>query len=522
MGEIELQLRPDWKKKKEKTMMMELNSQRQPHPRMKGTPGYIEEKEEAGAEAEEEEEAEEKEVGQKQSQRQGLRAENCIRSGETKNLNVVRPRNMKLVSPAGKKKTVSTEIISSAGGASSRSSMHHASISASTTSRSGKKGKQSQSRIRTARKSAARSSAQSNRYTSTPSSWFKQQTLASTSKSPSFQNGVEFLSSTARAIATAFDDASSAAPKSSRLFSATRKRLYSKGNIPRTVTSSRSVGKSSVSSYFQSETARPETIIPESYDGIVFFGDFNYRIDLPRASILRVHTRLLRKYKSGGASYTGGTDTAAAAAAAATTTTAVSSVGTGAAAFALPVAPVPLQVPVPGPGPVPGPVPGSLRPRERSYFRDVPPLQVPLVRTDLRRSLLHYDQLTRQKKKGRVFLGFAEGELTFPPTFKYEKGSDSFDNGKKKRSPAWTDRILYASSSSGSDSGGTGRNTAASIGRDQGQGLKSDWKTRVDSDTVDEQNGNFTLPLLQQTAYYSIDARTSDHRPVCADFILNL
>ena len=40
---------------------------------------------------------------------------------------------------------------------------------------------------------------------------------------------------------------------------------------------------------------------------------------------------------------------------------------------------------------------------------------------------------------------FSEGPLTFDPTYKYNKGSDDYDDSSKQRTPAWCDRILFRS-----------------------------------------------------------------------------
>lgn len=52
------------------------------------------------------------------------------------------------------------------------------------------------------------------------------------------------------------------------------------------------------------------------------------------------------------------------------------------------------------------------------------------------------DQLNIERKANRVFRGFEEGDLTFLPTYKYQPGTDVYEN-KKLRAPAWCDRILW-------------------------------------------------------------------------------
>lgn len=87
--------------------------------------------------------------------------------------------------------------------------------------------------------------------------------------------------------------------------------------------------------------------------------------------------------------------------------------------------------------------------------------------------LLQHDQLKNQMLRKKSFSNFKEYPIRFPPTYKYNKRSSIFDTSKKARRPAWTDRILYASKDN-------------------------------NLDVVD---------------YYSLDSRTSDHRPVCAEAI---
>lgn len=57
-----------------------------------------------------------------------------------------------------------------------------------------------------------------------------------------------------------------------------------------------------------------------------------------------------------------------------------------------------------------------------------------------------FDQLNRERFAGRAFPGFVEGRVAFAPTFKYDRRSNTFDSSKKRRVPAWTDRILFTPS----------------------------------------------------------------------------
>ncbi|KAG5671456.1 hypothetical protein PVAND_001652 [Polypedilum vanderplanki] len=58
-------------------------------------------------------------------------------------------------------------------------------------------------------------------------------------------------------------------------------------------------------------------------------------------------------------------------------------------------------------------------------------------------AVLENDQLKKQQEAGQVFNDFLEGEITFPPTYKYDLFSDDYDTSEKARAPAWTDRVLW-------------------------------------------------------------------------------
>ncbi|NWT57709.1 SHIP2 phosphatase, partial [Erythrocercus mccallii] len=66
--------------------------------------------------------------------------------------------------------------------------------------------------------------------------------------------------------------------------------------------------------------------------------------------------------------------------------------------------------------------------------------------------LLKVDQLNLEKEKHKVFLRFVEEEITFPPTYRYERGSrDTYvwhkqkPTGVRTNVPSWCDRILWKS-----------------------------------------------------------------------------
>lgn len=102
--------------------------------------------------------------------------------------------------------------------------------------------------------------------------------------------------------------------------------------------------------------------------------------------------------------------------------------------------------------------------------------------------LVSSDQLCTERQQGRVGQGFAEGPLSFRPSYKFDVGGDQYDTGKKRRVPAWTDRILFRTMEGCGEVGASSAPPTTQIGMD----------------------------LL---CYRSVDAiKTSDHRPVVAEF----
>lgn len=67
-----------------------------------------------------------------------------------------------------------------------------------------------------------------------------------------------------------------------------------------------------------------------------------------------------------------------------------------------------------------------------------------LARTNDIRQLVSTDQLITCKSSDPLLRRFYEEEITFLPTFKYDKNSDEYDTSKKQRTPSYTDRILFS------------------------------------------------------------------------------
>ncbi|XP_009908606.2 phosphatidylinositol 4,5-bisphosphate 5-phosphatase A [Dryobates pubescens] len=73
------------------------------------------------------------------------------------------------------------------------------------------------------------------------------------------------------------------------------------------------------------------------------------------------------------------------------------------------------------------------------------------------------DQLNIAKSTWPVLSGFQEGPLNFPPTFKFDVGTNKYDSSAKKRKPAWTDRILWKIKGASGGPGAGGRRPSRSV-----------------------------------------------------------
>ncbi|KAJ1434178.1 Endonuclease/exonuclease/phosphatase [Ochromonadaceae sp. CCMP2298] len=129
-------------------------------------------------------------------------------------------------------------------------------------------------------------------------------------------------------------------------------------------------------------------------------------------------------------------------------------------------------------------------------------------------TLLLYDQLQRQRGIGEAFAGFREGPLLFPPSFKYDRENGCFDSSSKRRVPAWTDRVMFDSAKPA----GTGMGVGAS----KSAGADGIARVAAIAEGLGDSGSAESPSALRLVKYYSVDSRTSDHRPVCADFALHL
>jgi hypothetical protein len=125
------------------------------------------------------------------------------------------------------------------------------------------------------------------------------------------------------------------------------------------------------------------------------------------------------------------------------------------------------------------------------------------------KDIFRYDQLRNQITSKKSFENFQESAILFPPTYKYDKNSDCFDSSAKNRCPAWTDRILYSIHPKHHFN----QNDSISAS------MNNDNSTEAINGPVTEKMKKSPLrSLIEMDDYYSVDVRSSDHRPVCGLF----
>ena len=104
------------------------------------------------------------------------------------------------------------------------------------------------------------------------------------------------------------------------------------------------------------------------------------------------------------------------------------------------------------------------------------------------RGLVAADQLLVAKTTDELLYRFHEEEITFLPTFKYDKHSEEYDTSKKQRTPSYTDRVLF------------------SVNEGNMSGNQHDFK----APGAQRQNGN----QVYVDYYNRRESTFSDHRPV--------
>lgn len=105
---------------------------------------------------------------------------------------------------------------------------------------------------------------------------------------------------------------------------------------------------------------------------------------------------------------------------------------------------------------------------------------------------LHKDQLRISLTEGALLRGFQEAPITFPPTYKYDPGTQNFDSSSKQRTPSYTDRILF-----------------------KGKGHTRGYIRRVSHDSTNSHKDGAIECLI----YDSVPSIcTSDHKPVWGVF----
>lgn len=105
---------------------------------------------------------------------------------------------------------------------------------------------------------------------------------------------------------------------------------------------------------------------------------------------------------------------------------------------------------------------------------------------------LEHDQLRMTLNEGLIMKGFQEAAIVFPPTYKYDPGSQNFDSSGKQRSPAYTDRILF-----------------------KGKGQSHNYTRSLSSETANSQKDG----VIECLIYDSVPSIcTSDHKPVWGVF----
>ena len=113
--------------------------------------------------------------------------------------------------------------------------------------------------------------------------------------------------------------------------------------------------------------------------------------------------------------------------------------------------------------------------------------------------ILQADQLLRQQKEGKAFVEFKEAKINFPPSYKYDVGTNNFDSSEKRRVPSYCDRILYHSKSidGEDDIEASNYNSWQQILSSDHKPVSCDFKLKVRSIIPSKQNDVYTSLLRE-------------------------
>lgn len=128
-----------------------------------------------------------------------------------------------------------------------------------------------------------------------------------------------------------------------------------------------------------------------------------------------------------------------------------------------------------------------------------------LLQKENLQALRKKDQLNIERSQGNVFQGFEEALLTFPPTYKFQPGTDVYETRpeKKLRPPAWCDRILWRDRTPN--------------GPERREKLRD---SHDSSESKDNTSSTSTSSAIQNKNYLVSKLKPSDHKPVSASFTI--
>ncbi|CAI5475524.1 unnamed protein product [Closterium sp. Yama58-4] len=136
-------------------------------------------------------------------------------------------------------------------------------------------------------------------------------------------------------------------------------------------------------------------------------------------------------------------------------------------------------------------------------------------------ALLQHDQLRWELSEGGALPGWREGPIFFAPTYKYAAGSNRYvgedeEDGEKRRTPAWCDRVLWYDPGDATDSlPPTSISSPSPSSNTTTTGIAS-------SGSMSSSVGGYVSDALQLVSYSRAELALSDHRPVAAVFAVQV